>query len=153
MRTLFSSIPLGILALLPFVGGCSSDDNSSSNVVVVYSSVDEEVARPLAEQFEKETGIQVKLVSDTEKAKCSGLLNRLIEESARPQCDVFFSEDPVRAAILAKRGIAAAYHSPAATGLLPEYSDPAGRFGIAGQDVIAHRLPLPRPTVAPNRGS
>jgi len=129
MRTLFLMMPLGILAALPFVGGCSSEENpfaqsSASNVVVVYSSVDAEVAQPLAEQFEKETGIQVKLVSDTEKAKCSGLLNRLIEEGPRPQCDVFLSEDPVRAAILAKRGIAAPYHSAAATGLLPEFSDP-----------------------------
>src|SRR5580692_10810150 len=102
MRILISAMPLGIMALLPFVGGCNSDDNSS-NVVVVYSSVDEEVAKPLAEQFEKETGIQVKLVSDTEKAKSSGLLNRLIEEAPRPQCDVFLSEDPVRAAILKKK--------------------------------------------------
>jgi iron(III) transport system substrate-binding protein len=123
MRTILALMPLGILALLPCVGGCSSDDDPSRKVVV-YSSVDEEVARPLAEQFERETGIQVKLVGDTEKAKCSGLLNRLIEEGMRPQCDVFLSEDPVRAAVLAKRGITAPYQSPSATGLLPEYSDP-----------------------------
>ena len=123
MRSLFSLMPLGFLALLPLVGGCDAKGNSPSHVVV-YSSVDEEVARPLAEQFQKETGIRVKLVSDTEKAKSSGLLNRLIEEGTRPQCDVFLSEDPVRAAVLTKRGIAAPYQSPAATGLLPEFSDP-----------------------------
>ncbi len=125
MRTLWSLIPLGLLTLLPFVDGCHRHhSHASENVVVVYSSVDEEVAKPLVEQFEKETGIQVKLVTDTEKAKCSGLLNRLIEEGDRPQCDVFLSEDPVRAAVLKKKGISTPYESPAASGLLKEFSDP-----------------------------
>jgi len=66
----------------------------------------------------------VKLISDTEKAKSSGLLNRLLEEGDRPQCDVFLSEDPVRSAVLKKRGLSAPYQSPAAQGLRPEFSDP-----------------------------
>ncbi len=115
---------VGILALFPFLSGCSPSDSQSENVVVVYSSVDEEFARPLAEQFEKETGIEVKLISDTEKAKSSGLLNRLLEERERPQCDVFLSEDPVRAAVLKKKGLSAPYQSPSAKGLRPEFSDP-----------------------------
>src|ERR1700691_5640914 len=88
MKSLHWLMTLGILALLPFASGCGSG-GGSSQTVVVYSSVDEEVARPLADQFQKETGIVVQLVSDTEKAKASGLLNRLIEEASRPQCDVF----------------------------------------------------------------
>jgi iron(III) transport system substrate-binding protein len=86
--------------------------------------VDEEFARPIAERFEKETGVTVKLVPDTEETKSTGLLNRLIAEKGRPQADVFWSGDPVRAAILKKQGVAAAYASPAAEGLLPHYSDP-----------------------------
>jgi iron(III) transport system substrate-binding protein len=124
MRSLYCFMILGGLSLLPLIGGCSGDDDRANNVVVVYSSVDEEFAKPLAEQFERETGIVVKLVSDTEKAKSSGLLNRLIEEKDRPQCDVFLSEDPVRSAVLKKRGISAPYQSGAAKGLLPEFSDP-----------------------------
>ena len=124
MRTFYSWMLVAILALVPFMSGCSAGDNPSENVVVVYSSVDEEVAKPLAEQFEKETGIEVKLISDTEKAKSSGLLNRLLEEKERPQCDVFLSEDPVRAAVLKKKGLSAPYQSPSAQGLRPEYSDP-----------------------------
>jgi iron(III) transport system substrate-binding protein len=124
MRTFHALMLLGILALLPFVGGCSTSDDPAANVVVVYSSVDEEFARPLADKFEEETGIEVKLVSDTEKAKSSGLLNRLLEEQERPQCDVFLSEDPMRAAVLKKKGLTAPYQSPFATGLRPEYSDP-----------------------------
>jgi iron(III) transport system substrate-binding protein len=124
MKRFYPFLSFGILALLSLVSGCDYATEPGKNVVVVYSSVDEEFARPLAEQFEKETGISVELVSDTEKAKSSGLLNRLIEEKDRPQCDVFLSEDPVRSAILKKRGISAPYASPSAEGLLPEFSDP-----------------------------
>ena len=40
-------------------------------------SVDDIFARPVCEQFEKDTGIKVKLVPDTEETKSTGLLNRL----------------------------------------------------------------------------
>jgi iron(III) transport system substrate-binding protein len=124
MQTFYSLAGVGLLTLLPFVSGCSASDDPSENVVVVYSSMDEECAKPLAEQFEKETGIEVKLVCDTEKAKSSGLLNRLLEERERPQCDVFLSEDPVRSAVLKKKGLSVPYQSPSAKGLRPEFSDP-----------------------------
>src|SRR5271166_1095967 len=111
---------LGTLSLLPFLSGCSAEVEQSTKVVV-YSSMDLEFVEPLVKQFEKETGIEVLLVTDTEKAKSSGLLNRLIEEKQRPQCDVFLSEDPVRSAVLKRKGISAPYLSPLATGLPPEF--------------------------------
>ena len=46
--------------------------------MVVYTSVDDVFARPIAEKFQKVTGIEVKLVPDTEETKSTGLLNRLI---------------------------------------------------------------------------
>lgn len=94
--------------------------------VVVYTSVDDVFARPIAEQFTKKTGIQVKLVPDTEETKSTGLLNRLIAEKNRPQADVFWSGDPVRAAILKNKGVSTAYYSPQAKGLQKTYSDPEG---------------------------
>ncbi len=66
--------------------------------VVAYTSVDDIFARPIAEKFEQETGIKVKLVTDTEETKSTGLLNRLIAENKRPRADVFWSGDPIRAA-------------------------------------------------------
>jgi len=92
--------------------------------VVVYTSVDDVFARPVAEAFQKETGVAVRLVPDTEETKSTGLLNRLIAERNRPQADVFWSGDPVRAEILKRQGVAAPYRSPEAAGLPPEYSDP-----------------------------
>jgi iron(III) transport system substrate-binding protein len=51
-------------------------------------------------------------------------LNRLIAEQSRPQADVFWSGDPMRVAVLERRGITAPYRSAAAAGLPPMYSDP-----------------------------
>jgi iron(III) transport system substrate-binding protein len=96
--------------------------------VIVYSSVDDIFARPICERFQKETGITTKLVSDTEETKSTGLLNRLIAEKGRPRADVFWSGDPVRAAILKAKGVSASYRSPNAAGMPPEYSDAEGHW-------------------------
>ncbi len=124
------------VSLLVLVAGCSHSATgpsgrnsepaapSSGDSVVVYSSVDEVFAEPILKQFEEETGIQVALVPDTEETKSTGLLNRLIAERGRPQADVFWSGDPVRAAILKAKGVSAAYASPVSEGLPGGFSDP-----------------------------
>ena len=114
-----------LLAVLMVMVGCGG---TASQEVVVYSSVDDVFARPIAEQFEQATGIVVRLVSDTEKTKSTGLVNRLIAERERPRADVFWSGDPVRAALLKRQGITASYTSPNAEGLPTQYSDPEGHW-------------------------
>lgn len=119
-------LPLLLAATLGSLGSCSK--SREQQTVVVYTSVDDVFARPIAEQFQKATGIEVKLVPDTEETKSAGLLNRLIAEKARPQCDVFWSGDPVRAGILKNKGVSATYESPAADGLPAQFSDPQLHF-------------------------
>jgi iron(III) transport system substrate-binding protein len=109
-----------------FAGSCSKTPEKPT--VVVYTSVDDVFARPVAEQFQKATGIEVKLVPDTEETKSAGLLNRLLAEKERPQCDVFWSGDPVRAGILKNKGVSSIYDSPAAAGLPVQFSDPQRHF-------------------------
>jgi len=92
--------------------------------VVVYTSVDDVFARPIAQQFEQQTGIRVRLVPDTEETKSTGLLNRLIAEKARARADAFWSGDPVRTAILKNRDVSEAYRSPEAAGIPAMFSDP-----------------------------
>lgn len=116
-----------LLLALALLGGCKPGD-TTSNTVVVYTSVDDVFARPICEQFQKQAGIEVKLVPDTEETKSSGLLNRLIAEKDRPQADVFWSGDPIRAAILKKKGVSAPYHSGNAVGMPTQYNDPAGHW-------------------------
>ena len=118
-------------ALIMIIGGVVwwiGDHQTPSAEVVVYTSVDDVFARPIAERFEQETGIKVRLVPDTEETKSTGLLNRLIAEKNRPQADVFWSGDPVRAAILKTKGVSVPYRSPLAEGLPKRFSDPDGHW-------------------------
>ncbi len=121
-----TAVGLGMLAALLAIGsGCRP---APSAQVVVYTSVDDVFSRPVAERFQQETGIRVRLVPDTEETKSTGLVNRLIAEKDRPVADVFWSGDPVRAALLKAKGVTAAYHSPQAQGLPALYSDPEGHW-------------------------
>jgi len=106
----------------------SGSRSAESAQVVVYTSVDDVFARLICERFHRETGIQVQLVPDTEETKSTGLLNRLIAEKDRPRCDVFWSGDPIRAAILKSKGVSTPYASPEAAELPKLYSDPEGHW-------------------------
>src|SRR5262249_17309612 len=105
------------IALLVLAAACGPTQAAAQGgQVAVYHSVDHVCARPIAEQLTKKTGIQVRLVPDTEETKSTGLLNRAIAEKNRPQADVFWNGDPVRAEILKLRGVSARYRSPNAEG-------------------------------------
>jgi iron(III) transport system substrate-binding protein len=84
------------------------------NEVVVYTSVDQVFSEPVLRAFEKQSGIKVRAVFDTEETKSTGVLNRLIAEASSPQADVFWSGDPVRPFLLIGRGLVEPYSSPAA---------------------------------------
>ena len=58
--------------------GCSSGGGS----VTVYTSQDQVYAEPILEQFEREAGVRVRAVYDSEAVKTVGLVNRLIAEKA-----------------------------------------------------------------------
>lgn len=115
--------------------------------VVVYTSVDDVFARPIISKFQEKTGIQVKLVPDTEETKSTGLLNRLMAEKARPQADVFWSGDPVRAAILKQKGISTPYNSSATKGLPQIYSDSEGNwtgFSARARVLLVNKSAFPK---------
>jgi len=96
--------------------------------VVVYTSVDQPFAEPIFREFEKRSGIQVRAVFDTEETKSTGVLNRLIAEAQRPQADIFWSGDPVRPFILAKRGLLEPYASPAAASIPAQFKSADGSW-------------------------
>jgi iron(III) transport system substrate-binding protein len=105
-----------MLALVAsLLGACSGPTRE----VVVYTSVDQVFSEPVFRAFEKESGIAVRAVFDTEETKSTGVLNRLVAEAGAPQADVFWSGDPVRPFLLVKRGLVEPYVSPQAHGLPP----------------------------------
>lgn len=73
--------------------------------VVVYTSQDQVFAEPLLRKFTELTGIRVRAVYDSEAVKTVGLANRLLAEKGRPQCDVFWSNEELRARQLAAAGV------------------------------------------------
>jgi iron(III) transport system substrate-binding protein len=93
---------------------------------VIYTSLDRPHSKPVLDRFEKETGIRVKALYDTEASKTVGLVNRLIGESSHPQADVFWSSEVIRTLVLKDKGVLAAYRSPAADQIPPEFRDPEG---------------------------
>ena len=97
--------------------------NRKTNEVVVYTSVDQVFSEPVLKVFEQKTGIKVKAIFDTEETKSTGVLNRLITEKNNPQCDVFWSGDPMRADVLKQQGISESYKSPASLGINPVFID------------------------------
>ena len=145
----FSGLMVGVAAIgcVAFPGCKDGSESTSPTPVVVYTSVDDVFARPVAQRFEQETGIKVLLVPDTEETKSAGLLNRLIAEKNRPRADVFWSGDPVRAAMLKARGVSTPYRSPKAEGLPTRFSDPDGHwtgFSARARVLIYNRNLVPQ---------
>jgi len=109
---------VSVIIFVSFLFAC----NKSKNEVIVYTTVDQIFSEPILKDFEKETGIKVKAVYDTEETKSTGVLNRLIAEKDNPQCDVFWSGDPVRTIVLKNKGITFPYNSEVAKDINPRKS-------------------------------
>jgi len=86
---------------LPWLARLSCDSRQS---VIVYAAQDQVYAEPILKTFERETGIRVRAVYDSEAVKTVGLVNRLLAERDHPQCDVFWGNEELRAHQLAATG-------------------------------------------------
>jgi iron(III) transport system substrate-binding protein len=117
--------------------------------VVVYVSHDEVFSEPILKDFEKETGIRVRAVYDTEETKSAGAMNRLIAEKNNPQADVYWANEPIRAEVLRQQHIAVPYLSPNAEGIPATFRDPQGYwtgFAARARMLIVHNDENPKPT-------
>src|SRR4051812_8714298 len=114
------------------LSGCNK---SSSNEIVLYTSVDQPIAQPIISAFEKQTGLKVRLVTDTEATKSVGLAERLRAERAHPQGDVWWSNEIFLTINLADEGLLAAYDSPAAADVPEQFKDPEHRWAASGMRV------------------
>lgn len=110
------------------VAGCSDSDTA----VTLYTSVDDPIARPIVQEFEKQTGIKVTLVTDAEASKTVGLAERLRAEKSNPQCDVWWGNEPFHTINLANEGVLEQYESDAADDLPARFKDPEGRWASVG---------------------
>jgi iron(III) transport system substrate-binding protein len=75
------------------------------NQVIVYCAQDQVYAEPIFKAFEKETGIKVRAIYDSEAVKTVGLANRLLAERSHPQCDLFWGNEEMRTRQLAAQDV------------------------------------------------
>ncbi len=119
---------LAPLALLAFASsGCRknstagaieySKPDQTSNEVVLYCSVDEEYARPIINQLQRETGLRIRSLFDVEAAKTAGLATRLRTEKTRPRADVFWSSATLQTLLLSRENLLEQYAPPSASSL------------------------------------
>jgi iron(III) transport system substrate-binding protein len=118
-------------ALVALLGGLLGTAGCQPRVapeaaVVVYTSLDEPYARPILEAFQRETGVTVRPVYDTEANKSRGLAQRILAERSRPRADVFWSSEVMQMLLLRKEGVLEPYRSPSAEGIPERYRDPDG---------------------------
>ncbi len=131
-RTGFIACAL-LAILIPFFTGCKNK-GSPRKEVVVYTSLDKVFSQPVLQEFEKQTGIKVLDVYDSEATKTTGLVNRLIAEKNNPKADVFWNSETGRTVVLKKKGVLAQYISPSAADIPSIFKDKNGYWtGFAGR--------------------
>jgi iron(III) transport system substrate-binding protein len=111
---------------------CAFGCGRSAPEVVLYTSVDEPYVRPIVDAFTRQTGIAVRVVTDTEATKSVGLAERLRAEQNNPRADVWWGNEPFHTVRLADEGLFAPYASPAADDIPNQYKDMQYRWTGVG---------------------
>src|SRR4029077_7131803 len=91
-----------VVILLPLLNSARA---RKENRVIVYCAQDRVYAEPVFHDFEKQTGLKVRAVYDSEAVKTVGLANRLLAERSHPQCDVFWGNEEMRTRQLAAQNL------------------------------------------------
>ncbi|MFH0341552.1 MAG: hypothetical protein ACHBNF_05345 [Chromatiales bacterium] len=142
MTKVWLTWPSWALVMIGTLLGCPIFLPAATPTVTVYVSEDQVFSEPILKDFERETGIEVKAVYDTEETKSTGVMNRLIAEKNNPQADVYWANEPIRAEVLKRRGIAERYLSPNAKEISAAFKDPEGYwtgFSARARVLIAHK--------------
>jgi iron(III) transport system substrate-binding protein len=105
--------------------GCWS---RTADEIIVYSALDREFAEPVLDDYAKQTGVTVRGVYDVESSKTVGLVERIIAESDRPACDLFWNNEILHTLRLEKLGLLEAYRSPSADAYPAQYRSPDGHW-------------------------
>lgn len=117
------SKPRVLLPMLCLLAGLLTSPLLAAEEVNVYSARKEDLIKPLLDDFSKQTGITVNLVTGKEEA----LLQRLQSEGANTPADVLLTSDAGRLAAARQAGVLQAVQSEALAKHIPAaYRDPEG---------------------------
>ena len=112
-----------LLPLLCLFSGLIATPALAAGEVNIYSARKEDLIKPLLDDFSKQTGITVNLVTDKEET----LLKRLQSEGANTPADLILTTDAGRLAAAKKAGVLQAVKSETLTAKIPAaYRDPEG---------------------------
>ena len=129
-RRHFVAMAIGLV--LSVTGLSSAVAQGAGGKVVIYSSIDDPYVRPLVKRFERNTGIQVTLITDSEATKTAGLVERIEAEKDNPRADVYWGNEIFHTLRLAEQGVFAVYRSPAAKDIPERWRDKDGLYTDIG---------------------
>lgn len=129
---------VGTLLLAGCDGGSGAGEATHSDEITIYTSIDQPFAEAVIEQFRTETGIRVRLITDTEASKSVGLAERAIAEKSAPKADVWWGNEVFYTLRLVDEDVLAPYESPSASDIPARYRDPQHRW--TGQGLRARVL-------------
>jgi iron(III) transport system substrate-binding protein len=101
--------------------------------LVVYSGRNEAFVQPVIDQFEAETGIEVRV----RYGGTGDLATTIVAEGERSPADIFWAQDPAFIGGLAKQGLLAELPADILSLVPPRFSDGAGHWvGITGRSRV-----------------
>jgi iron(III) transport system substrate-binding protein len=103
--SILAAIMLGGALWLTLRGAGPAHGGEAAPQVVLYTSVDDVIAAPIIAAYENASGVTVRLVTDTEATKTTGLIERLLSEKDAPRADVWWSSEALGTATLARQGL------------------------------------------------
>lgn len=106
----------------------------ATDSLVLYCAHDLIFAQEVIDEFERQTGIFVRVVGDTEATKSLGLTERLIREKDQPVADVFWNNQVLGTVRLRDAGVLASYKGPGFQRIPEQFKDSDGYWtGFAGR--------------------
>lgn len=102
LKQLIITLPIIILFI-------SCTPKEKKNQLIIYTSVDQVFSSKIIKTFKQKSGIDVKVLYDTEASKAVGLEKRLLAEKKHPRADIFWNSEFMRTAKLDRAGLFASY--------------------------------------------
>jgi iron(III) transport system substrate-binding protein len=129
VRMTFTSL---LIALTLF--GCQRKEVVEQPEVVVYTALDQEFSKLIFATFTEKTRIAVRAKYDAESTKTVQLTEAIIQERARPRCDLFWNNEILNTFRLERAGLLRPYKSPAAEAYPASAHSPNGMwYGFAAR--------------------
>jgi iron(III) transport system substrate-binding protein len=122
-----------------FVGGCSKgkdeegEKKEASKKLVLYAAGDLMFSEKVIQDFEKETGLDVDVSSDTELTRGVALRKKIENQKSSPRADVYWNNELINTILLKKGGHLTPYKSASASDIPDAYVDAEGfwtAFGV-----------------------